>query len=127
MSMGTMSRTSVDSPKKRKNTAAKRSRSGVSTRCACFAAGPEIAMPTRNAPTAAETFARAARPATRSVRPSTDSSRTSASFDQTRRDTQRPWRSAMKRINTTTASAITTEIVAAPKPLPIRSAVRTGR
>ena len=47
---------SVDSPKKRKKTDANRSRSGVSRRCACAATGPEIAMPTRKAPTAAETL-----------------------------------------------------------------------
>ena len=118
---------SVESPTKRKNTAANRSRRGVSTRCACLAAGPDIAIPTRNAPTADETFAPAASPETSSPSPSTDSSSTSASFDQTSRDTSFPCRSAMYRISSTERSAITTDTVPMMRLVPIRRAVSTGR
>ena len=60
---------SLVSPKNTKKVAAKRSRSGVSTWLAFAATLPDRAMPTRNAPTAADTPTWAARPATSMVRP----------------------------------------------------------
>lgn len=80
----------VFSPKKTKKTAAKRSRSGTRTACAPSATSPESAMPTRNAPTAAETCNCWAIPATSSVSPSTTSSSFSGSSLETKREITRP-------------------------------------
>ena len=71
---------SISSPKKKKKVAAKRSRSGASKRCDCSAMGPEIAVPTRNAPIAADTCNRCMRPATNNTAPSTESRITSSDW-----------------------------------------------
>ncbi len=81
---------SVCSPKKTKKTAANRSRSGLSSVCAPSATSPDSAMPTRNAPTAADTWSCCATPATRIVRPSTTSSSFSGSSLETNREITRP-------------------------------------
>lgn len=61
---------SVLSPNTTKNTAANRSRSGSSSLVAFSAVEPLIAMPSRNAPTAAEICSAEANPATSSAAPS---------------------------------------------------------
>ncbi len=76
-STGGSSAGEVSSPKKTKKTAANRSRRGLSTSRAPSATGPDTAMPTRNAPTAADTWSFWAAPATSRASPSTRSSRTS--------------------------------------------------
>ena len=86
---------SVVRPKNTKKIAANRSRSGVSTVLAFSATLPERAMPTRNAPTAADTLTSAATPATSIVSPSTPSSSGSYWSAGNRRDTKCPCRSAM--------------------------------
>src|SRR5205814_6924055 len=68
-SAGTRVAGSISSPKKKKNIAANRSRSGLTRRCDCSATEPDSAMPTRNAPIAAETWNRCATPATSSTAP----------------------------------------------------------
>ena len=93
-SMGMSPDESLVSPKNTKNVAAKRSRNGVSTWLAFAATLPDRAMPTRNAPTAADTPTCAARPATSIVRPSTPSSSGSYWSAGNRRDTMCPCRSA---------------------------------
>src|SRR5918996_1517553 len=66
---GGMPAGSRDRPKKAKNTPPNRSRSGVRSVLARSAAGPEIASPTRNAPTAAEIWSCSATPAASSAIP----------------------------------------------------------
>ena len=80
---------SVCSPKKTKKTAANRSRKGLSRVCAPSATSPDSAMPTRKAPTAADTWSCWATPATRIVRPSTTSSSFSGSSLETNREISR--------------------------------------
>jgi hypothetical protein len=75
---GGMEPGSVCRPKKTKNTAANRSRRGASNGWAASAACPESAMPTRNAPTAAETLSCWAIPATTRATPRITSSRASS-------------------------------------------------
>ncbi len=65
-------------------------RNGLSSVCAPSATSPDRAMPTRNAPTAAETWSCCAMPATRIVRPSTTSSSFSGSSLETKREMTRP-------------------------------------
>lgn len=81
---------SVCRPKKTKNTAANRSRSGLSRVCVPSATSPERAMPTRNAPTAADTWSCWAMPATSRVRPSTTRRSFSGSSLETKREMSRP-------------------------------------
>ena len=78
---------SVFSPKTTKNTAANRSRNGSSSLVALCAVEPEIAMPKRNAPTAADTCSADANPATSSASPSTLSRKTSRSGESTSAET----------------------------------------
>ena len=75
---GQMPAGSVTRPKKTKKIAANRSRSGESSCTALWATGPERAIPTRKAPTAADTLTCSANPATSMVRPSTPRSSGSA-------------------------------------------------
>ncbi len=114
-------------PKKTKNTAAKRSRSGLSREWAPSAASPESAMPTRNAPTAAETCNCWAMPATSRVRPSTTSSSFSGSSCDTKREMSRPYRSATKSTRPAVASATASVMLPASRPAPASRAVRIGR
>ncbi len=93
-STGGMSDGSVERPKKTKKTAANRSRRGVRRVLAPSATSPDRAMPTRKAPTAADTWSSWARPATRRVRPRTTSSSISALSEETARLISRPWRRA---------------------------------
>ncbi len=106
---GGISLGSVCRPKKTKNTAAKRSRSGVSTSRAPSATGPDTAMPTRNAPTAADTRTCWAAPATSRASPISRNSRISllgSAFGLwTSRLTCRPYRNARTRTQTSAASA----------------------
>jgi len=60
---------SICRPKKKKKVAANKSRSGARSRCDCSAIGPDNAIPTRNAPIAADTRKRSAKPATSSTVP----------------------------------------------------------
>ncbi len=117
----------VDSPKNTKNTAAKTSRSGASTSAAVRATVPDTAMPTRNAPTAADTLSSSASPATSRVRPSTPSSSDSLSRAETRAVTCRPNRMATTMTAPTVATAMETVSAILPAPPPASRAVSTGR
>jgi hypothetical protein len=59
----------ICNPKNKKKMAANKSRSGKSNLCARLAIGSETAMPTRNAPMAAETCSFCAIPATNKIKP----------------------------------------------------------
>ncbi len=126
-STGGMLEGSVCRPKKTKKTAAKRSRSGARRWCAPSATSPESAMPTRNAPTAADTCNCCASPAITSVSPSTTSSSFSGSSLETNRETSRPYRTARTRTSPATPSATARVRLPAARPDPASSAVTMGR
>src|SRR5262245_36877484 len=118
---------SVCKPKNTKNTAANRSRSGPSSARAPCAAGPDRAIPARNAPTAADACSACASPATRKARPSTLSSRTSSRGLNTSRLAAGPKRSAS---SSTTPTAPTAPAIGSSPPTrlsPASRTVRTGR
>ena len=75
---------------------------------ALWAVAPEMAIPSMNAPTAAETCMAAARPATRSAAPRRFSRNTSEFSLWTALDTWCPCRSATTSTTDTTASEIPT-------------------
>ncbi len=118
---------SIWSPKNKKKVAAKRSRSGLTRRLARSWALPPRAMPTRKAPTAAETWSWAATPATSRVRPSTPSRRASSERLSTARLTTGPWRRATNRTTATAARAAVTETTPATRDPPASSTATTGR
>ena len=91
------------------------------------AVDPEIAMPSRNAPTAADTCSADAKPATSSAVPSTLSRKTSRSGLSTTAETKRPYRSATTSTTATTASEIATASSPPRNDTPISTAVRIGR
>ncbi len=126
-STGGMLAGSVCRPKKTKNTAANRSRNGLSSVCAPSATSPDSAMPTRNAPTAADTWSCWASPATSRVRPRTTSSSFSASSVETKREMSRPYRTAVKSTSPATPSAIARVTLPAARPTPASRAVMIGR
>jgi len=114
-------------PKKTKNTAANRSRSGRSNATALSATGPDKLTPTKNAPTVAETLSWAATPATSRVSPSTRSSSTSSLGPNTNRASTPGKRHAMTNTATTAPSARPRFAVVASTPSPEISAASTGR
>ena len=118
---------SVESPKNTKKTAANRSRSGVSSLRAPSATSPESAIPTRNAPTAAETCNCWATPATRTVSPRTTRSSISGLSEDTARLMSRPCRSARYSTNPTVPSATSRAMLPPARPTPASIAVSSGR
>ena len=94
---------------------------------ALCAVAPEMAIPSINAPTAADTCMAAARPATSSAAPSRFRRNTSEFSLCTALDTWCPCRSATSRTTVTTASEIPTVCSPTAKLTPARVAVRTGR
>lgn len=92
--------------------AANRSRNGPTSWDARLDTGPEIATPTRNAPTAAETCNCSATPEITSVTPRTVSSNTSSDGLTIHRLTVTPCRMATMMTTATTTSA-TTKVAAA--------------
>ncbi len=118
---------SVCRPNTTKNTAANRSRSGSSSFVAFSAVGPEMAMPSRNAPTAAETCIAEAMPATSSAEPRILSRNTSRSALSTTVETYLPYRSATSRTTLTTASETPTALSPPSRLTPASRAVRIGR
>ncbi len=103
-STGGMDAGSVFRPNTTKKMAANRSRRGSSTRAAFSAVAPEMAMPSRNAPTAAETCSAEAIPATSSAAPMSVRRNTSRSLLSTTAETTFPHRRAMTRTRVTTSS-----------------------
>ena len=105
---------SIWKEKKRKNTAAKRSRSGPTRLAARCWTGPDSARPTRKAPMAAETSSSWARPPTRRVSPKTASS--SASSEPRSSNPLRwvPNRRATTRITATATRATVTVVSVSP-------------
>ena len=99
---------SVLRPKTTKNIAANRSRRGSSTRLALCAVDPEIAIPRRNAPTAADTCIAELMPATNSAAPSSLSRSVSLSGLSRRAETYRPYRRATTRTTVMTNNEIPT-------------------
>ena len=117
----------VLSPNTTKNTAANRSRSGSSMCVAFSAVEPEIAMPSRNAPTAADTCIADATPATSSAAPSTLSRNTSRSGLSTAAETYRPNFSAITSTTVITSSEMPTASMPPSRDTPPSTAVRIGR
>lgn len=126
-STGGMSAGSVDSPKKTKNTAANRSRSGLNSRRVVWATSPESAMPTRKAPTAADTCSCWATPATSSVRPRTTSSSISGLSEETALLISRPCRSAPYSARPAEPSAMASVTLPLARLTPATAVVRIGR
>ena len=114
-------------PNTTKKIAANRSRNGESTRVAFSAVSSEIAMPSRNAPTPAETCSCEAMPATSSAMPRTRSRKTSEVGDSTTADTARPNRSATTSTTISRPTAIATVRSPATRPSAASAAVVIGR
>src|SRR5918996_45467 len=124
---GGMPAGSRDRPKKAKNTPPNRSRSGVRSVLARSAAGPEMASPTRNAPTAAEIWSCSATPAASSAIPRIERSRVSSERLKITRLSAGPNRTEKPRKAAATATAAATVTIADAKPTPRRSTATTGR
>ncbi len=117
----------MPSANRKKKIVANRSRSGPSKEPARSCAGPEIARPTRNAPTAADTSTSWASPPTSSTRPNTVSTMTSSDSEWISRLMNGPKRIANTMISNTTPSATLTEISPVATPVPARSTPTIGR
>src|SRR5919106_797408 len=124
---GGMPAGSRDRPKKAKNTPPNRSRSGVRSVLARSAAGPEMASPTRNAPTAAEIWSCSATPAASSAIPRIERSRVSSERLKITRLSAGPNRTEKPRKAAATATAAATVTIADAKPTPRRRTATTGR
>ena len=96
-------------------------------RVALWAVAPEMAMPSINAPTAAETCMADAMPATSRAAPSRLSRKTSEFSLWTALDTRWPCRRATIRTTVTTAREMATVVSPPRKLTPARVAVRMGR
>ncbi|MET4147610.1 hypothetical protein ABIB45_004551 [Arthrobacter sp. UYCo732] len=88
---------------------------------------PEIAMPSKKAPTAADTSMADATPATSRAAPRMFTRNTSEFSLWTILETRCPWRSASVRTTVTTANAMPTVVSPPRKLAPARILVRTGR